>query len=121
MMASPTPLVLLVEPLFRGHHGVYVRWIVRGGIQRGYRFVLATGRDKADHPMLQTLVKEFGSMLDISFLTEDNGTTTAMLSSLMTRDYGYFSLFGKTYREVCQVESPALVFLPYLDYCLYSM
>ena len=121
MMASPTPLVLLVEPLFRGHHGVYVRWIVRGGIQRGYRFVLATGRDNTDHPMLQSLVKEFGSVLEISFLPEDNGATTAILPSLMARDYGYFSLFRKTYRKVCQAESPALVFLPYLDYCLYSL
>ncbi len=121
MMASPKPLVLLVEPLFRGHHGVYVRWIVRGGIQRGYRFVLATGRDNADHPMLQSLVKEFGSMLDISFFPENKGTISAMLPSLMARDYAYFSLVKKTYREVSQVESPALVFLPYLDYCLYSM
>jgi glycosyltransferase involved in cell wall biosynthesis len=115
------PSVLLFEPLFRGHHGIYVRWIIRGAIQRGYRVVLATARETANHPLFPILVAEFGADLEVHFLPEYKESMATTPRSLMVMDFRFYQLSGVAYRAVSRTMPPAYVMLPYLDYCLYSL
>lgn len=113
----------ILEPLFRGHHGSYVQWIIQGGIQRGYQVLLATESDNVRHPLLPLLQEEFKSALQIAFLPKDSvpGANAEGLLGLMAQENRFYRLFGAFFRENCRSEPPSFVLLPYLDYCMNAL
>jgi glycosyltransferase involved in cell wall biosynthesis len=115
--------LLLFEPCFNGHHGVYLRWLIRGGIQRGYEIHLATVHENEKHPVFQWLREEFPGGLKIDFFKDGMNyeQNASHLPALIRQDYGYFKCFKNFYRVEYRTAPPAFVFLPYLDYCLYSL
>ncbi len=122
MSPAPGPMLLLIEPRFSGHHGVYVRWIAHGAIQRGYRVRLATARAQAQHPLLLRLQSECGADLDVAFLPDiRDGEAGTDLLALARQDARFYALFRSYYRTAFPLEPPSFVFLSYVDYCLYSL
>lgn len=113
-------LLWVIEPLLRGHHGMYVQWIVRGALQRGYEVLLVTAEESARHPMFPLLREEFKADLHIAFLPTGSAPdgNAAGLSALVARENHFYRRFETFFRENRRSRPPDLVLVPYLDYCL---
>lgn len=124
MTSKPQPRILVFEPQMNGHHGAYLRWIVRGGIERGCRIRLATLRQNQTHPAFLRLLDEYPSDFDATFLPDGAPCREIPANAipLLVRDYRWRYFFQRCYRdEVRNGQEPSLVFIPYLDACLYSL
>lgn len=47
--------ILIVEPTGRGHHPLYVRWIVQGALRYGHHVIIATEASCLEHPIMAEL------------------------------------------------------------------
>lgn len=115
--------ILLIEPHMNGHHGIYLRWIVRGAAERNWRVFIATFDNSLDHPMFKTMLdecKEAPEIITLPSPTTDY-TQKSGLWGLLRREIFYRRLFGQFYNEAIQQTTPDFVFLPYLDYCAYAI
>ena len=120
--------VLILEPHAVGHHGPYLRWIAGGLIERGLDVTVVTLPESLIHPSVQTihetLKAEDRERLKIiksaSGVPGDLGSLRGKVS-LAKREFGYWSLFRAWYKEYAPAARPSVVFLPYLDYCLYAI
>ena len=115
--------LLIIEPHMSGHHGVYLRWIVRGAVERGFRVYLGTLEDSLSHPLFTKMLEECRDTLEIITLPtpvidymEDTNT-----GGLVRRELAYRKLFKRFFNKAQQIFQPDLVFLPYLDYCSYAI
>jgi glycosyltransferase involved in cell wall biosynthesis len=115
--------LLIIEPHMNGHHGVYLRWIVRGAVERNLRVFIATFENSLDHPIFKTMLGECEEAPEIITLPlpETDYMQKSGLWGLLRREIFYRSLFGRFYNEAIQKTTPDFVFLPYLDYCSYAM
>jgi hypothetical protein len=50
--------LLIIEPHMAGHHGVYLRWIVRGAVERNLHVFIETFENSLDHPIFKTMLGE---------------------------------------------------------------
>ncbi|MCD6440482.1 MAG: hypothetical protein J7L86_01665 [Candidatus Marinimicrobia bacterium] len=116
-----------MEPNASGHHGPYLAWMSRGLIERGFDVTIITLPETAKHPSLQDLhgttsndggtsIRLIGEPLMIN-LTSGSGTT----GGLMAKNFAYWRLFQAWHRKHMVNVQPDVVFLPYLDYCLYAI
>ncbi len=120
--------VLVLEPCALGHHGPYLDWMTRGLAQRGFDVDVVTlpetiepsagrarGMRACDHPRVS--VHFVGGPKSRRLPLENrNGVV-----GLLTRELAYWRLFRAWYTAHAEAVRPDLVFLPYLDYCLYAM
>ena len=124
-MTSLTPLrILILEPHIHGHHGAYLRWIVRGSLNHSCHLRLATLSQNHAHPAFRRLLDEFPTNFESTCLPGDapRGISTRYPLHLFLKSWRWRRLFRKAYRdEIRHGHSPDLVFLPYLDECLYSL
>ena len=115
--------LLIIEPHMNGHHGVYLRWIVRGAVERNLRVVIATFENSLYHPIFKTMLDECKKTPEIITLPslETDYMQKSGLLGLLRREIFYRRLFGQFYNEAIQKTTPDFVFLPYLDYCAYAI
>jgi hypothetical protein len=106
-----------------GHYGVYLRWIVRGAVERNLRVFIATFENSLDHPIFKTMLGECEETPEIISLPlpETDYMQNFGLWGLLRKEIFYRSLFGRFYNEAIQKTTPDFVFLPYLDYCAYAI
>ena len=119
--------ILVLEPHATGHHGPYLEWMVRGLVERGFVVDVITSPETAAHPSLRALdcIASYGvanppriiSSSPSGFsLSRTNGGT-----GLVMRELSYWRLFNAWYKAHADSVRPDVIFLPYLDYCLYAI
>lgn len=115
--------LLIIEPHMAGHHGVYLRWIVRGAVEKNLRVFIATFENSLDHPIFKTMLDECEEAPEIISLPspETDYMQKFGLWGLLRREIFYRRLFGRFYVKATQKGIPDFVFLPYLDYCAYAI
>jgi len=119
--------VLILEPHVSGHHGPYLQWMATGLVERDFKITIVTLEESLAHPFMRAV--ESASLVDgqagLSLvaakrpafdLSNKNGTT-----GLAAREVAYWRLFRAWYKAHVEVVQPDVVFLPYLDYCLYAI
>jgi len=115
--------LLIIEPHMNGHHGVYLRWIVRGALERDYRVFIGTFESSLAHPMFKSILQEGHGTLEVIALptptTDYMGNTGT--GGLVRRELAYRKLFKQFYHKTLQRDRPDFVFLPFLDYCTYAI
>ena len=128
MPLAPSTKVLIFEPHAIGHHGPYLHWMATGLADRGFEVSIVTLQETMAHPSMRALAKTAftegaGSLQFIGVATpvvplsgETGGT-----ASLVTREQAYWRLFRAWYKAYANNIRPDVVFLPYLDYCLYAI
>ena len=114
--------VLIFEPHAEGHHGPYLKWMAEALAEQSWVVTVVTGHAALEHPSVSELAKK-GRAYSIGVLTDSvlrglqapNG-----LGDLVSREFWYWRLFRRWYGKYRPIAKPSLVFLPYLDYCLYA-
>lgn len=114
--------ILIIEPFVQGHHGAYLRWIIRAILSRGHSVQLATFEESLVHPSMQDLLSTSGDQLTIiSKPSRAFGTFDGNLIR-MTFDMMVFrQLLGNFYALASKRSRIDFVLLPYLDYCTYAL
>jgi glycosyltransferase involved in cell wall biosynthesis len=117
--------ILIMEPNARGHHGPYLEWIVNGLLDRGFEVTVVTLPESMVHPSLQALSRTIQngekkslrivSSLCAGFIRPQQGGAATPVA----REFAYWRLFRVWYKALMDTVQPDVVFLPYLDYCLY--
>jgi len=115
--------LLIIEPHMNGHHGVYLRWIVQGAVERNFRVFLGTFEDSVTHPLFKNILEEYRDALEIITLSTPDidymkDTSTG---GLVRRELAYRKLFRRFYHKTLQRTRPDFVLLPFLDYCTYAI
>jgi glycosyltransferase involved in cell wall biosynthesis len=115
--------VLIIEPHMSGHHGVYLRWIVRGALERDFRVLIGTFEDSLTNPLFKIILQEFQDVLEIITLPTPaidymKDTSTG---GLLRRELVYRKMFRKFYNKALRSFQLDRVFIPYLDYCTYAI
>lgn len=119
--------VLILEPHANGHHGPYLQWMATGLIERGFDLTIVTLPDSLSHPSMEAMDGAAGEdgqgRLRViapefsGFFSMKKGAS----ARLMVREIGYWRLFKQWYKAHAETVQPDVVFLPYLDYCLYAI
>lgn len=115
--------LLIIEPHMNGHHGVYLRWIVRGALERDCRVLIGTFEDSLRHPIFEAIVEKCQGtpeVITLPTLSTDYMSNTGT-GGLLRRELAYRKLFKQLYHKMLQRAWPDFVFLPFLDYCTYAI
>ena len=115
--------LLIIEPHMNGHHGVYLRRIVHGALERNCRVFIGTLEDSLSHPLFAKMLEECRNSLEIITLPPPvidymKDTSTG---GLIRRELAYRKLFKRFYNKALRIFQHDFVFLPYLDYCTYAI
>lgn len=119
--------VLVLEPHANGHHGPYLQWMAAGLIKRGFKLTIVTLPDSLSHPSMEAMNSAAGGDGQGGLRVIAPGFTGFVSmkkggsSRLMAREIGYWRLFKQWYKAHAETVQPDVVFLPYLDYCLYAI
>lgn len=128
MKSTSNRKVLIIEPCAYGHHGPYVRWMAAGLAERGFDVTLITLAETVTHPSMQEIEKisfgEGGGSLRLIGAVPHGALPSGEMGSvlsLVAREQAYWRLFRAWYKAYAGSARPDVVFLPYLDYCLYAI
>lgn len=114
--------ILVIEPLFSGHHSGYFDRIVSYFCDQGHDVTAATLDTVLDHEVILAVKRRYPDAVEIVSI-ESICYVTATKSRLgqVGREVALRGLFGRVYKAVNENRPVDYVFLPYLDYCLYSI
>ncbi len=128
MAPAPSPKVLIFEPHANGHHGPYLHWMAIGLAERGFEVTIVTLPETMAHPSMQALMKTasnagVGSLHLVATAAPIALPSGAMegAAGLIGRERTYWRLFRVWYKAHTDRVRPDVVFLPYMDYCLYMI
>lgn len=125
-MASSST-VLVIEPHMSGHRGPYLEWMVEGLVGSALDVLVVTLPDSSEHPSVSALRRRAapgGEVRLVSGPVPANFRSflqSAKTADLVRREVSYWRLFKSWYRWGSRLVCPKVVFVPYLDYCLYSI
>ncbi len=127
-MLSESMKVLIFEPHAIGHHGPYLQWMATGLVERGFEVTIVTLPETMAHPSMRALAKTAfnkgsGSLQLIGAVAPralPSGEMGGALS-LVAREHAYWRLFRIWYKTYADSVRPDMIFLPYMDYCLYAI
>lgn len=118
-MSQAPRRVYVFEPHLSGHHGPYLVWIAQGLARRGIATTVVVGEE---HPSLDELREMAAGRSELRLLLRPHhhrGGDGGGALQLLQREWRYWRLLRSWHRDA--VRGPALVFVPYLDYCLYMI
>lgn len=113
--------VLIIEPHADGHHGPYLEWMASGLAERGFRITIATTPESLEHASFRALGKFDEKIRIVPMSGLSHETTDHRWLGLIARELSYWRFFKKCYKDLSTDVRPDVVFLPYLDYCLYAI
>lgn len=118
--------LLIFEPLAYGHHGPYLSWMAKGLADRGFDVTIVTQPEAESHPSIQALAPAAVSLSRSPYVITSPIDTSLYPDAvngvdLIKRDLAYWRLFREWYKTYRDRLRPDMVFLPYLDYCLYAI
>ncbi len=121
----------MLEPYASGHHAPYILWMVQGIINEGINVTVVTSTESMAHPCMQQLVTMSENQVANQGSLKVNGEilSSGVLGKLMqsgtfghiARESFFWCLFRTWFLKYSNPDSPDVVFLPYLDYCLYGI
>lgn len=114
--------VLILEPHAAGHHGPYLHWMAAGLAERGLSVTIVTLPKSMEHPSLRALVDSDAAIRIIPFAgASEQPQQGHRTRGLIAREFAYWQMFRHWYKAHLDTVQPDVVFLPYLDYCLYAI
>lgn len=118
--------VLIFEPHAVGHHGPYLQWMAIGLAERGFDVTVVTLPEIMTHPAIFELTnaanESAGSLKIVATKTHIKlPSVTTDSVDLIAREWAYWRLFRAWYKTHGNNVQPDVVFIPYLDYCLYAI
>src|SRR5919202_1044193 len=114
--------LMILEPRCGGHHMQYVRWIAREALLRGHSVSLVTQAHCLNHPLYLTMQRECeGRIRATVFPSERPSGDPRGTVELIRRQFMYYRMFSTYFRNLPEAERPDLVFVPFLDYCVYAV
>ena len=114
--------VLIIEAALSGHHSGYLERIAAAYMEAGRTVSVTVLQRDALHPAIERLQARFRAAFRVMPL--DNAKYDAATASPLGesgRELMLRRLFGQAYHVIHQAKPVDYVFLPYLDYCLYSI
>ena len=120
--------VLVLEPHAHGHHGPYLSWMARGLAERGFEINVVTLPETAELPA--TRAKPGCARGNERISVRFTGVPWSVrlpsggadnVAGLVARELAYWRLLRAWYKAHAETVQPDVVFLPYLDYCLYAI
>lgn len=128
MPPAPNARVLIFEPYANGHHGPYLHWMATGLAERGFDVTIVTLPETVEHPSIRALAKtafeKGGGSLQVLGVSAPMPLPLDVASgatALIRREIAYWRLFRAWYKAYADTMRPDVVYLPYLDYCLYAI
>jgi glycosyltransferase involved in cell wall biosynthesis len=127
MQINKMPRVMIMEPQADGHHGPYVTWMAKGLADRGVNVTIVTLQKSIGDPSFQRVTdyNRDRSIGEVTLLGPEMPRVDAIIEStrnnLIQSQFAYWYLFREWYRALNDSVSPDVVFVPYLDYCLYAI
>lgn len=120
--------VLILEPNVDGHHGPYLQWMAAGLVDRGFEVTVVTLPEALAHPALKALEKTalndgMGSLRLVAGAVSSTLPSGPIgnMTALAIGQFAYWRLFRAWYRSHADHVRPDVIYLPYLDYCLYAI
>ena len=119
--------ILVFEPHANGHHGPYLQWMAQGLVERGFKVTVVTLPESLAHPSMQMLedASRAAGQTNLRLISADDLPSRFVgqgsSAGLAARELAYWRLFRAWYRTYAETVRPDVVFLPYLDYCLYAI
>lgn len=110
----------MIEPHATGHHAAYLRWVVEGIAEQGWRVVVATTPAALEHPLLADLRQGRGGveLLFASFPSPGAGAPGGL--AIVRNELAHWWALRRLVRAESQRGDVAGVVLPYLDYCFFA-
>jgi len=114
--------LLIIEPHMSGHHGIYLRWIVRAALERNCRISIGTFEGSLIFPLFKEMLNEFRNSIEVITLPTPVIDYMKDISTggLIRRELAYRKLFKRFYNKALRSFQPDWVFLPFLDYSTYA-
>jgi glycosyltransferase involved in cell wall biosynthesis len=119
--------VMIFEPHGHGHHGPYLQWMATGLAERGMEVTVVTLAEEMAHPSMRALSaagRSVGQGLLRIIASPSAGFSLRPqggAARLASREWAYWRLFRAWYQQYAREVLPDLIFLPYVDYCLYAL
>lgn len=112
---------LFIEPGLSGHHSTYLEHVVAYAIERGLGVIVVL----SDSDFIRTKSAEFrarvpGVVFVYVSLPEACTQNASGFAKLVRKDLSYWYYCREAYRLVAKTQALDMVFLPYMDYCLYA-
>ena len=114
--------ILIIEPGSTGHHLIYLEKIAKGYLESNNDITLSILKSTREHPIIKNLEANYKSRITFADIADDD-YKSAMTSKLLDigRELKMRNIFKEVYEKVTLRHRVDYVFLPYLDYCLYSV
>lgn len=118
--------ILILEPDSSGHHGPTLQWMTAGMRRPGVEITVRTLPEAAQHPCFKAMAHSNTDKPGVKIVAAEAAAARRAEGYQATRHFiareiAYWWLFHKWYRLECQVAPPDVVFLPYVDTCLYAI
>jgi len=119
--------VLIIEPHADGHHGPYLEWMAKGLVDQGFDVTVVTLPETIEHPSIYSLTRngQFNDEKSFHLVSPPFGKLPKLhkhgITDLVAREFAYWRLFKAWHRVYTSRVRPDVIFLPYVDYCLYSI
>ena len=114
--------ILIIELVSTGHHLNYLAKILANYLALGHTVTLSTLKNTLENSVISSLEDKYKPHLktiEIPFKDYQNALNSRL--SDIGRELKIRKIFKDTYKIAKQTRSIDYVFLPYLDYCLYSI
>lgn len=114
--------ILIIEPGSTGHHLIYLEKITKGYLESGHNITLCTLATTHKNPLIESLKLTYKQRINLTFIPEKTyqKALTSRFSD-MGRELKMRDIFRRAYKEINSKDIVDYIFLPYLDYCLYSI
>jgi hypothetical protein len=114
---------LLIEPTLQGHHSVYARELLRQGLNRKVKWIVAVSDDATGASLEKYLAAEFPEA-GIKFIKSPvylKRRCGHSLLSLVLGEIRFRQFFKDVYNRACKLSNIDHVLIPYLDYAMFAM
>jgi glycosyltransferase involved in cell wall biosynthesis len=112
--------VMIIELIVSGHHIVWLEKISRIFLKNNCKVIIAILEDYISNPLFGCLKKEFGK--DFTLISYQNIQPVKWpIFSYILNDFRLRRKFGEVFLQAERKLGVDYVFLPYLDYCVYSL
>lgn len=124
-MGKTIKRVYVFEPRLHGHHGPYLTWMVEGLLRYGFEVVVVSATDLSRANLDKFTKAERASPARLTLITADCDLSkvlrTTGIAGLAKREFFFWRLFKRWHKTYVDHTSAPIIFLPYLDYCLYAI
>ena len=116
--------VLMIEPLITGHRLPYVAWILKGLSEHELSIRLVINSKAKNHPSIINLIEYIDNKNNITIETFHEYNLEDKLEYMkyggLVSQFTLWLVFRRLYRLITKKHKTSFVFIPYLDYILYS-